>query len=232
LQHPVDARPTDTEYDEAVKPEPFQVWTPKVHDDSVERRKEPLPDEAAWTKARERGRRAVWPDARGGAQEVIPMTMNSIAFVAFITVAMIAGAAEAGKHRGIKTTNEIVNYRAGGNPISIRRPPGSKVDRILPLRRGVVGGLIDAAAALEHLTGEPVVKSLGLVHRYNKSVFLAPPWPEIYVKDKERRHGLAEAVAEYDRLTKVYPLLGYDIHMLPKVSVAERADWTLASLTN
>src|SRR5262245_22881908 len=28
-------------------------------------------------------------------------------------------------------------------------------------------GLIDAAAALGHLTGEPVVESLGLLHRYN-----------------------------------------------------------------
>lgn len=93
-------------------------------------------------------------------------------------------------------------------------------------------GLIDAAAALEHLTGEPVVKSLGLVYRYNKCVFLAPPWPEIYESDKERPHGLAEAVAEYDRLIEVYPLLGYDIHMLPKVSVAERADWILASLAS
>jgi predicted ATPase len=91
-------------------------------------------------------------------------------------------------------------------------------------------GLIDAAAALEHLTGEPVLRSLGLIHRYNKRVFLAPPWPEIYVTDQERRHGLAEAVGEYDRLINVYPSLGYDILVLPKVSVAERADWILNSL--
>jgi predicted ATPase len=77
-------------------------------------------------------------------------------------------------------------------------------------------GLIDAAAALEHLTGEPVVKSLGSAHRCNKRVFLAPPWPEIFVSDEERRHGLAEAVGEYDRLVELYPLLGYDIHSLPK----------------
>jgi predicted ATPase len=66
-------------------------------------------------------------------------------------------------------------------------------------------GLIDAAAALEHLTGEPVVKSLGSVYRYNRRVFPAPAWPE-YVSDEERRHGLAEAVAEYGRLVEVYPL--------------------------
>jgi hypothetical protein len=70
---------------------------------------------------------------------VIPMRMNSIAFVTFMAVAMIAGAAEAGKHSGIKTTNGIVNYRAGANPISIRKPPGPKVGRNVPLHRGVVG---------------------------------------------------------------------------------------------
>jgi predicted ATPase len=35
-------------------------------------------------------------------------------------------------------------------------------------------GLIDAAVALEHLIGEPVVKSLGAAHRYNKRMFLVP----------------------------------------------------------
>jgi predicted ATPase len=69
-------------------------------------------------------------------------------------------------------------------------------------------GLIDATAALEHLTGEPVVENLGLVYRYNKRVFLAPPWPEIYTLDEERRHGLAEAVAEYNRLLNVHPSPG------------------------
>ena len=78
-------------------------------------------------------------DRLGLAYEVIPMRMNLIAFVSFIAVAMIAGAAEAGKPSGIKTTNEIVNYRAGGNPISIRKPPGPKVGRSVPLRRGTVG---------------------------------------------------------------------------------------------
>jgi predicted ATPase len=38
-------------------------------------------------------------------------------------------------------------------------------------------GLIDAAAALEHLTGEPVVQSLGVVYRYNQRLFGAP-WLE------------------------------------------------------
>jgi hypothetical protein len=67
------------------------------------------------------------------------MRMNSIAFVTFMAVAMSASAAEAGKHSGIKTSHEIVDYRAGGNPNWIRKLPGPKVGRTVPLRRGLVG---------------------------------------------------------------------------------------------
>jgi predicted ATPase len=93
-------------------------------------------------------------------------------------------------------------------------------------------GLIDAAAALEHLTGEPMVESLGSTYCYNKRVFLAPPWPEIYRLDQERRHDVTEAIAEYGRLIDVYRHLRYNIHVLPKVGVAERANWLLATLAN
>ena len=86
-------------------------------------------------------------------------------------------------------------------------------------------GLIDAAAGVELLTGEPALAPLRAAHRYHKRVFLAPPWPEIYVTDAERRHGLAEAEAEYERLLQVYPALGYELVILPKVSVSERADF-------
>ena len=34
---------------------------------------------------------------------------------------------------------------------------------------------IDAASALEHLTGEQVLARLGNAHRYHRRVFLAPP---------------------------------------------------------
>lgn len=91
-------------------------------------------------------------------------------------------------------------------------------------------GLIDGAVALEHLTGERAVEALGRAHRYHRRVFLAPPWPEIHVVDRERRHGLDEAVAEYERLQMAYPALGYDVLILPKASVAERADYLLGTL--
>ena len=92
------------------------------------------------------------------------------------------------------------------------------------------GGLIDAAAALEHMTGKPVLTALGPANRYHQRVFLAPPWPEIYETDPERRHGLDVALAEYSRLLETYPSLGYEVLILPKVGVSERADFILNTL--
>jgi len=43
------------------------------------------------------------------------------------------------------------------------------------------------------------------------------------VNDVERQHGLAEAVAEYDRLIIAYRELGYETVVLPKVGVTDRA---------
>ncbi|CAD7050510.1 ATPase [Pseudorhizobium endolithicum] len=91
-------------------------------------------------------------------------------------------------------------------------------------------GLVDAAAALEHATGRPVLAELGMAHRYHRSVFLTPPWPEIYQSDGERQHDFASAAAEYDRLLKAYNALGYRTLLLPKCSVEERADFILTHL--
>jgi predicted ATPase len=91
-------------------------------------------------------------------------------------------------------------------------------------------GLIDAASALEYVTGEPVLDRLGQLHRYHRRAFFTPPWPEIYATDRERRHDLDAGVAEYDRLSCVYPALGYEVITLPRVGVSERADFVLRTL--
>jgi predicted ATPase len=91
-------------------------------------------------------------------------------------------------------------------------------------------GLVDAAAALEHATGEAVLERLGRAHRYHRQVFLTPPWPEIYVNDPERPHGFEAARAEYGRLLEAYAALGYAVSILPKIDVAARADVLLEVL--
>ena len=48
--------------------------------------------------------------------------------------------------------------------------------------------------------------------------------------DRERRHDFEAAQAEYDRLREAYPQLGYEVAVLPKAGVDERADFVLAML--
>ncbi|WP_034161143.1 AAA family ATPase [Sphingomonas sp. ERG5] len=89
--------------------------------------------------------------------------------------------------------------------------------------------VIDAAAALEHLT-DGHGPDIDALPRYHDTVFLTPPWPEIYVTDHERRHSFDDAVAEYQRLLLAYPVSGYDVSVLDKGTVGQRADAILATL--
>lgn len=91
-------------------------------------------------------------------------------------------------------------------------------------------GLVDAVVALQHATGEPLREDLLAAHRYHDHVFLTPPWPEIYESDAERKHGLADAIAEYERISALLPQLGYQVVILPKVSVSERVRFLLQHL--
>lgn len=91
-------------------------------------------------------------------------------------------------------------------------------------------GLIDAAAALQELTGKPLLSNLNYSGLYHQQVFLTPPWPEIYASDPERRHDMDTAIKEYERLERVYPQLGHQVSLLPKIDVAGRADFVLKRL--
>lgn len=63
--------------------------------------------------------------------------------------------------------------------------------------------------------------------RYNRTVFIAPPWRDIYVNDTERKQDWAEAVATHDAMVIAYEALGYDLVPLPFAPVAERAAFVL-----
>jgi predicted ATPase len=91
-------------------------------------------------------------------------------------------------------------------------------------------GLVDAAAGLQRTTAEPALEWFCMTERYHRRVFLAPPWPEIYVTDNERRHGLEAAMAEWEDLRAVYPALGYEVLELPRIGVMQRADFVLDRL--
>ncbi|MBA4801172.1 MAG: AAA family ATPase [Euryhalocaulis sp.] len=93
-------------------------------------------------------------------------------------------------------------------------------------------GLVDAAAYRDSLKGGDVLTRFGQAHRYHRRVFLAPPWPELFASDAERRHGFEDAVEEYERLAVAYPRLGYEVVTLPRTSVAGRVDFVLRELAS
>jgi predicted ATPase len=64
--------------------------------------------------------------------------------------------------------------------------------------------------------------------RYNAKVFVAPPWPEIFANDSERKQSLGEAVRTHDAAVKTYQEFGYEITPLPKASVEERLRFVLS----
>ena len=53
-------------------------------------------------------------------------------------------------------------------------------------------------------------------------VFLLPPWEEIYTSDAERYESFEEATKIHAYLVDTYTKYGYDLHEVPKTSVAER----------
>lgn len=68
--------------------------------------------------------------------------------------------------------------------------------------------------------------------KYYPTIFMAPPWKEIYVQDDERRHSFESGVKEYCELLKFYPRCGYHITELPKTSVKERVKFILSAIQN
>ncbi len=64
--------------------------------------------------------------------------------------------------------------------------------------------------------------------RYSERAFIAPPWPEIYRRDVERRQSLDEAERTFEAMVTTYEELGYRLLHLPRAGVAARAQFLLA----
>lgn len=75
------------------------------------------------------------------------------------------------------------------------------------------------------LCGLPVpahVEAAARRFRYRRQIFIAPPWPEIFGQDAERRQDFAEAERTFHAVAGAYRDHGYELCELPRASVAER----------
>lgn len=65
---------------------------------------------------------------------------------------------------------------------------------------------------------------------FDDPVLMTPPWKEIFSEDSERKHTFDSAVSEYDRLKNFYPIHGYTVIDIPKISIDERIKFILSLL--
>lgn len=83
------------------------------------------------------------------------------------------------------------------------------------------------------LTGLPVPDHMMCATetmRYNRRVFIAPFWPEIFGQDAERRQTADEARRTFDAIETIYDELGYELVPLPFTSVTERVKFVMETL--
>jgi predicted ATPase len=66
--------------------------------------------------------------------------------------------------------------------------------------------------------------------RYNRRVFIAPPWQEIFRQDRERKQGFDEAKRTHDAMVATYTALGHDLVEIPRSPVEARARFVLNNI--
>jgi len=94
-------------------------------------------------------------------------------------------------------------------------------------------GIPDVVGYLR-LLGLPVpshMEKAAATFRYNRHVFVAPPWPEIFEQDRERKQDFEEAARTYEMMKTVYGTYGYELIELPRVSVEDRVRFVIEQAT-
>lgn len=86
-------------------------------------------------------------------------------------------------------------------------------------------GIVDAVQL--GISQPPYFQNAAEKFRYNRLVFLVPPWEEIFTGDAERKHDFETAKKEFEELLIKYKSFGYETVLVPKLPVNERADFIL-----
>jgi predicted ATPase len=94
-------------------------------------------------------------------------------------------------------------------------------------------GVLDAIALLQEVDPLPMedLQRLLSAHPFHALVFILPPWESIYTNDAERDQTFAEAVHVHGKLQRWYHSCGYRVHEVPRLSVQQRADHVLQTLS-
>lgn len=86
-------------------------------------------------------------------------------------------------------------------------------------------GIPDIVAYLRHQRLNVDERYLKCKDYYYKTVFMCPPWEDIYANDEQRPQTFEESIDIFYELMEVYKQMGFTVILLPAVSVKERADF-------
>lgn len=60
---------------------------------------------------------------------------------------------------------------------------------------------------------------------FSQTVFILPPWPEIYMQDSERPQTYKDSVSLYNAIKTAYLEQGFALHEVPKTTVEKRVQF-------
>ncbi len=72
------------------------------------------------------------------------------------------------------------------------------------------------------------MKIAAKLFRYNSTVFIAPPWQEIFHPDRERKQDFEEAIHTYEALVETYQEQKYSLVELPRVPLNQSVEFVLS----
>lgn len=80
------------------------------------------------------------------------------------------------------------------------------------------------------MCGLPVpehMQKAAAIFRYNRRVFIAPPWQEIFGQDRERKQDFDEAERTYQAMLAIYSECGYELLEIPRAPVLQRTQFVI-----
>jgi predicted ATPase len=76
------------------------------------------------------------------------------------------------------------------------------------------------------------IQKAATTFRYNRTVFIAPPWPEIFRQDRERKQDFDESVRTYEAMVTTYVTLAYHLIEIPRLPIEDRVLFILDHLAH
>ena len=94
--------------------------------------------------------------------------------------------------------------------------------------RGIIDSLCYA-----YMIGLPIsteMDNIAKTYRYNRKIFILPPWLEIYHTDNERKQTWEEATMTFTKMKEAYSKYDYEIIEVPKGTTEDRINFVLNNI--